>query len=284
MQPGHAPGKVDADDRDIVGRSGAGIIAPMSAARPAASIIVPTFREAANVESLVERVFAATRTAGIDAELIIVDDDSRDGIDTVVEALASRYAVRLIVRHGARGLSGAVLRGFAEARSDRFVVLDADLQHPPELVPALLAKLDDPDCDFVLGTRYGRGGRIVADWPWRRRMISRIATWLATPLAPLSDPMSGFFALPRSTWTRARRLDPIGYKIGLELYVKGRCRGPAEVAIQFDTRAAGTSKFDTRETLRFVRHLARLYRFRYPWLVWAAILCAVGIAIAVVRR
>jgi len=236
----------------------------MPSASSAASIIVPTYQEVANLGMLVERLFAALSAAGIEAELILVDDDSQDGTEELIESMKGRYPVRLIVRKGQRGLASAVLSGFAAARYDRLVVLDADLQHPPELIPELLRCLNRNDCDFVIGTRYAGSGGIVDEWPIRRRISSWIATLLARPLAPLSDPMSGFFALHRRTWAEAARVDPIGYKIGLELYVKGGCRRPAEVPIRFEARSAGKSKLTVAEQLRFLRHLFALYRYRYP--------------------
>ncbi len=234
----------------------------------AVSIIVPTFREAANIKPLVERIFAATARAGSEAELILVDDNSQDGTEAIVEKLRAEYPVRLIVRRDDRGLSSAVLCGFRQAKYGRFVVLDADLQHPPEMIPALLNRLDEEECDFVIGTRYGADGAIAEHWPRLRRLGSRFATLLARPLVPLSDPLSGFFALHRETWRRAEALDPIGYKIGLELYVKGRCKHPAEVPIRFEARAAGESKLTFMEQVRYLRHLGRLYRVRFPSLPW----------------
>ena len=253
----------------------------MSPSVLAASIIVPTFREAPNIEPLVQRVFAAVSQAGIEAELIIVDDDSQDGTEGIVEALGAHHPVRLIVRRGQRGLAGAVLAGLNAAKYDRFVVLDADLQHPPELIPTLLARLDQNSCDFVIGSRYAGGGVIESNWPLRRRIVSRVASLLAAPLAPLSDLLSGFFALHRRTFEQAERLDPIGYKIALELYVKGRCRQPAEVPLQFAARATGESKFGFAEQMRYLRHLTRLYRFRFPWLGWVIWALALGVAASV---
>jgi dolichol-phosphate mannosyltransferase len=247
----------------------------------AASIVVPTFREAPNLEPLIRRAFEALRPTGRPAELIVVDDDSRDGTDAVIETLQASYPVRLIVRRGERGLSSAVLAGFREARYDRFLVMDADLQHPPEMIPDLLERLDRGDCDFVIGTRYGGEGAINERWPLRRRLASRIATAMARPLAPLSDPMSGFFALNRQTWERAEQLDPIGYKIALELYVKGRCRHAGEVPIRFETRAAGQSKLSAGEQMRYLRHLFRLYRFRFPVVTGIVLLGAVVVAVLV---
>ena len=243
----------------------------MSPPATAVSIIVPAYREADNLQPLIERTFAALDAAAIKAELIIVDDNSQDGTDQIVASLTSRYPVTLIVRRHQRGLSSAVLAGFDKAQSDRFVVMDADLQHPPEMLPAIVTQLDTDDCDFVIGTRYGAGGALDEDWPLRRRLISRFATLLAKPLAPLSDPMSGFFALHRRTWEQAAPLDPIGYKIALELYVKGRCHRPAEVPFSFAARTAGESKLSPREQLRYLRHLVRLYRFRFPWLARLAL-------------
>lgn len=248
----------------VVHARSAVIIYFMPSSSSAVSIVVPTFREAPNIKPLVERVFAATKQAGREAELIIVDDDSQDGTEAIVESLRTEYPVRLIVRQDEQGLSSAVLAGFRDARYDRFVVLDADLQHPPEMIPAMLDHLDAGDGDFVIATRYGGEGAIAGDWPLRRRIASRLATLLAKPLATLSDPMSGFFALHRTTWERAEELDPIGYKIALELYVKGRCSRPVEVSIQFGTRTAGTSKFGLTQQVHYLRHLARLYRFRFP--------------------
>ncbi|UCE58402.1 MAG: polyprenol monophosphomannose synthase [Phycisphaerales bacterium] len=236
----------------------------MSSAAPAASIIVPTFREAANIEPLTRRVFAAISEAGLEAELIIVDDDSQDGTEDIVNSLAGEYPVRLIIRRGERGLASAVLVGLQEASHDSVVVLDADLQHPPEMIPDFVWALEQEDCDFVIGTRYGAGGGIAGDWPFMRRVVSWVATSLAKPLAPLSDPMSGFFAVGRRTWEGAAPLDPVGFKIALELYVKGRCRRPVEVPIRFEKRTAGASKLNVRQQIDYLKHLRRLYRFKLP--------------------
>lgn len=227
-----------------------------------ASVIVPAYREAPNIEPLAQRLFAAASSAGWFLELIIVDDNSRDGTEEIVRSLATRHDVRLIVREEERGLSSAVLAGFREARHEKLAVMDADLQHPPEVIPLLLEKLDDPNCDFVIATRYASTGTIPADWPIGRRIASKLSTLAARPLAPLSDPMSGCFALTRSTLNRAVRLDPLGYKIALELYVKCGCCRPCEVPMQFAARRAGESKAGISEGVRFLRHLTRLYRFK----------------------
>lgn len=234
----------------------------MSDPTTGASVIVPTYKEAPNLEPLTQRTFAALADAGFPVELLIVDDDSRDGTDEVVRKLAERFPVRLIVRTGERGLSGAVLRGFKEAAYDRFVVMDADLQHPPETIPQLLQQLDQPGCDFAIATRYA-GGVIGTDWPWLRKVGSKVATLMARPLTPVSDPLSGFFALRRETWKNAVGVSPIGYKIALELMVKAGCRNPREVPIEFAARTAGSSKLGAGVFWKYLVHLMRLYRFRF---------------------
>ena len=275
------------DPRGYRGDLPQGIIEWMPATT-SVSMIVPTYREAPNIEPLIRRAFAAVGEAGIQAEMIVVDDDSQDGTERIVHALAASYPVRILVRREERGLSSAVVAGFRQAKFDRLLVLDADLQHPPEMIPKLIAALDDPACDFAVGSRYGAGGAIADSWPWYRRLGSFTATILARPLAPLRDPMSGFFALRRSTWIEAAAdVSPLGYKIGLELYVKARCHHPVEIPIRFESRAGGESKLNFRTQLAYRRHLRRLYAFRFPKLVWTfrlVMLAVVGyVAYLVVR-
>ena len=256
---------------DIVTGCTGGIIGDMSSDATGASIVVPAYREAPNIQPLVERIFAAVKPTGRPVELIVVDDDSQDGTEDAINRLRGEHPVRLIVRRGERGLSSAVIAGFREAKYDLLVVLDADLQHPPEAIPAMLDRLEAEGCDFVIASRYVGEASIADNWPLRRRAASLLARWLARPIAPLTDPLSGFFALRRSTWKDASDVNPIGYKIALELYVKGRCRQPAEVPIRFAARTAGQSKFSFAEQVRYLRHLSRLYRFRFPWLPGAIV-------------
>ena len=244
-------------------------------ARQAVSIVVPTFREAANIPALVERVHAALAGSGIEWELILADDDSGDGSDAVAAALAQRLPVRMVTRRDSpRDLSRSVLFGIRRARFDRIVVMDADLSHPPERIVDLLRVLDG-DCDMAVGSRYAPGGRVDRGWsPWRY-LGSRAATLVARPLAGCSDPMSGFFALDRRTLPDPDALRPIGYKIALELMVRGRLR-VGEVPIGFRDRSRGTSKMGRRQQVEFLRHLYRLYAFRHGGPVRLACFALVG--------
>ena len=170
-----------------------------------------------------------------------------------------------------------MVAGMDIAEGDLLVVMDADLSHPPERLPALIAALDDPDVDFVIGSRYVDGGGTDEDWGLLRYLNSKFATWLARPLTPAKDPMAGFFGVRRKTLQACRgSLNPVGYKIGLELIVKGPCRTIAEVPIQFHDRVHGQSKLSFREQLNYLRHLKRLYEFRYRNFAYLAQFLAVG--------
>ena len=184
------------------------------------SVVVPTYREVENIPTLVERIDAALSQD--DYEIIIADDFSDDGTDKVCEQLAERLPVRLLSRRQNRGLSPAVIDGISAAAGEFVVVMDADLSHPPDKIPELIKSLQ-AGAQFVVGSRYVDGGKTDDSWPWWRRLNSWGATVLARPLAPLADPMSGFFALPRAQMPPPRALSPIGYKIGLEIVVKANC-------------------------------------------------------------
>ena len=231
-------------------------------ARRTVSIVVPTLREAANIPTLAARIHDALAGSGIEWELLLVDDDSNDGSEQIVAELARRLPVRMAVRRNMpRDLSLAVLHGIRLARFDRVVVMDADLSHSPERIGKLLAALDG-DCDLAVGSRYVPGGTVDRSWGWGRRLNSRVATLLALPLVRCTDPMSGFFATDRRALPDLERLQPVGYKIGLELMVRGRLR-VAEVPIDFVDRDLGSSKMDWRQQVDYLRHLYRLYLYRY---------------------
>lgn len=256
----------------------------MVGAETQVSIVVPAFREAGNLKLLAERAFRALDDAGLSGEMIVVDDNSRDGSVELVESLAADYAVRIIVREHERGLSSAVLRGIEEAIGDVIVVMDADLQHPPESIPPLVRAVTHEGADFALGSRYVAGGEMAEAFGAFRRLNSWVATMMARPLTPLRDPMSGFFAFRRSSLDGAAPMNPIGYKIGLEVYVKCRCRNPKEVPISFGAREVGESKLSLKEQLLYVRHLGRLYWFRFWWLIITALILVAGLIVWLVTR
>jgi dolichol-phosphate mannosyltransferase len=226
------------------------------------SVIVPTYREAENLPVLVRAVAGALGGTAGGYEIVVVDDNSCDGTEEACALLAGTYPLHLLVRRDERGLASAVVHGMRQARGTWLVVMDADLSHPPEAIPSLLASLREGRADFVIGSRYVAGGSTEEGWGVYRWLNSKVATVLAWPLARVRDPMAGFFALPRQLFQSAAPLDPIGYKIGLELLVKCRCRRVVEVPIHFRNRLHGQSKLNLREQFNYLRHLLRLYRFR----------------------
>lgn len=233
---------------------------------PKLSIVVPTFREVRNLESLSLALDTVLRKQGIEYEVIFVDDDSNDGSKELGAQLAQHLPVRMIVRRNEKGLATAVLHGLDAARGELVLVMDADLSHPADRIPEMVAKLESGAHDFVLGSRYIAGGSLDASWTWFRHLNSKIATWLALPLTRVRDPMSGFFAFRRAAMPERRLLSPIGYKIGLELLVKGEFKNPGEVAIHFADRVRGESKLSWKEQVHYLRHLRRLYQYRFPFL------------------
>lgn len=241
------------------------------------SVIVPTFREARNIKELVERLHAALSNSVADYEVIVVDDDSRDGIDTVINDLRMKsYPISLVVRQGERGLSSAVIRGFQKARGDILVCMDADLSHPPEKVPDLIACFADGTCEFAIGSRYVPGGGADERWGLLRRLNSRAATALARPFTRVKDPMAGFFAIPKHVFNRAEELRPMGFKIGLELLVKCRVQDVREIPIVFMQREHGQSKMGLREQWKYLRHLKLLADFKYGAVSRFIQFCLVG--------
>lgn len=229
---------------------------------PAISVIVPTYREVENLPLLIGRLGDLRRNESIDLELIIMDDDSRDGTEELIAGLGEDW-IRLFTRTTERGLSSAVCDGLKHARGDVIVVMDADLSHPPESIPELVGALTAGH-DFALGSRYVRGGSTDGNWGALRRLNSKIATLLAMPFTGAKDPMSGFFAIRRSAYEQAANcLNPIGYKIGLELIVKCECEKVKEIPFHFADRKAGESKLTLAEQARYIRHIRRLFIYKY---------------------
>jgi len=165
--------------------------------------------------------------------------------------------VRVVRRAGKAGLASAVVAGFAAAQGDVLVVMDADLSHPPEVVPRMLDAIAG-GAELAVGSRYVAGGG-TEDWPMRRRVVSRIACLMGNVLVPVRDSTSGFFALRRSV-IEGVNLNPIGFKIGFEVMARGRYRKAVEVPYVFRDRELGRSKFGQREILQYAVQLGQVAR------------------------
>ena len=194
---------------------------------------------------------------GREWELVIVDDGSPDGTADLAEDIGKTQPVRVLRRSGKLGLASAVVAGFATARGDTLDVMDADLSHPPELVPALVDAVG-AGADLAVGSRYVKGGGTV-DWPLRRRVVSRVACLLGNALVPVRDATSGFFAVRRAAIDGVR-LNGIGFKIGLEVIARARAKEIVEVPYTFRDREHGASKFGRREIVQYLVQLGQIGR------------------------
>ena len=219
------------------------------------SIIIPTYNERENIEQVVERCREAL--SGYRFEIVVVDDDSPD---RTWQFVRSEYetldAIRVVRRTEESGLATAVSRGFDEATYDLCAVIDADLQHPPEKLPELIAAFES-GADIVIGSRHVPGGG-VENWSRFRRLVSRgamaIAKLALPPTRGISDPMSGFFAVRRDILDGVS-LAPTGYKILLEILLKCEYDRVVEVPYVFTERERGESKLSAGEYLGFLEHV-----------------------------
>ena len=227
---------------------------------PPLSIVVPTYNERDRLPELVAATFAAYRREQLDAELIIVDDNSPDGTGRVADALAREQRIRVIHRAGKLGLGTAVIEGFMASDAPIVGVMDADMSHPPELLPRMLAVMQQADADVVVGSRYIRGGG-TRGWPFTRLAMSRLACLMAAGLTPVRDATSGFFLIRRDL-ARGVRISAGGFKICLELLVRGRPSSVVEVPYVFEGRTAGESKMNLKEATGYLVQLRDLHRFR----------------------
>jgi len=229
---------------------------------PILTLVVPTRHEAANVVEFVRRV---ERAVGEGAEIVFVDDSDDDTPAIIREArLAATIPIRLIHRTAEQrvnGLSGAVVEGLRVARARHACTIDADLQHPPELLPHLLRRAVDEDLDLVVASRRCDGGSMDSLGPIRR-VASELSTLAARALFPkllmnVTDPMSGFFLLRRGA-VDLETLRPRGFKILLELLLRNRDLRVAEVPFEFGVRLEGESKASLREGISYLQQLGAL--------------------------
>ncbi len=228
------------------------------------SVIVPTYNERDNVRALLERVLPVLDGLDEEAELLIVDDNSPDGTAEHARAVAADHGagkrVRAIVRTEDRGLAKAVMEGFRQARGDVVAVMDADLSHPPEVLPDLLAPIRDEGIEITVASRRVPGGGI-SNWPWTRRFTSWSAALMARPLVSIRDTTSGYFAVRKDLLDDVE-LRPIGYKIALEALVRTESERVREVPFVFTDRTAGKSKLGGAVMLAYLQQLVGLYRQR----------------------
>lgn len=227
---------------------------------PALSIIVPTFNERDRLSELVASVLDACAREDVAVEVVVVDDHSPDGTGELADALARVHPIRVLHRAGKLGLGSAVIDGFGIATAPIVGVIDADMSHPPALLPRLLAVMHSDGADIVIGSRYVSGGG-SHNWSVVRLILSRLACILAMPLTPVRDATSGLFLIRREL-ARDVLIAAGGFKICLELLIRSRPRRVVEVPYVFEGRTAGESKMNVAEALGYLLQLRNLRRFR----------------------
>ncbi|MFH1402718.1 MAG: polyprenol monophosphomannose synthase [Candidatus Altiarchaeota archaeon] len=224
------------------------------------TIIIPTYNEKDNIKTLIQELFKTAGENDINLEVIFVDDNSPDGTAEEIGENTGKHNIRLIRRSGKMGLATAVIEGFNAASNEVVGVMDADLSHDPTSFPEVSGPVLNGESWLSIGSRYADGGGIEK-WGLRRKIISGTAKALSRPLTSIADPMSGFF-FTKKTLLEKGKLDPVGYKILLEIIVKCRPDNIREVPITFRDRMRGDSKLDLREQVNYLIHLLRLYSFK----------------------
>jgi dolichol-phosphate mannosyltransferase len=221
------------------------------------SLVIPSYNEKDNITPLVERIDKAM--AGRDYEIVLVDDNSKDGTIAAAEALSTRYPVKVIVRRDERGLATAIVHGLKFATGSIIGVMDADLQHPPEKLVDLIKAIEG-GADMAIGSRYIPGGG-CPNWDMTRKIISKVALMICHVLLPstgkVKDPLAGFFMFRRDK-VDITKLKPIGYKISLEIMLTGDFKNIVEVPYMFEERSAGKSKLRPSQQIDYLKHLFSL--------------------------
>jgi len=224
------------------------------------SLIIPTYNERDNLPILLERVHKALD--GVDHEVIIVDDNSPDGTWMVAEQFSQKFGnIKVVRRFRKMGLATAFLEGLNNAGGAFIGLMDADLQHSPELLHKMLDTVR-AGADLAVASRYVHGGKMEI-LPFHRRIISRGATALAHLLLPkikaVKDPMSGFFIAKREV-VEGVKLSPRGFKMLLEILTKGNYNRVAEIPYTFTSRKHGRSKLGSKELWNYLKHLYSLMK------------------------
>ena len=234
---------------------------PATSTTPAdLTMVVPTYNESARIEELVRAVFAACEAHNVALELIVVDDNSPDGTGTIADGLIQSFRMHVIHRPDKLGLGTAVVAGFESASARVVGVMDADFSHPPALVPRLLAAMHATGADVVVASRYVTGGS-TPNWPMWRRLLSRAACIAARPLTPVRDSASGFFLIRHAVASRVA-IRARGFKICLELLMRGWPEHLVEIPYRFDDREQGESKMSLKEAAGYLVQLRDLYALR----------------------
>jgi len=232
----------------------------MTHPRYAFALVIPTLNEAGNIKTVLERAVAALSAVDMPWEVLVVDDESSDGTPDVVRQFASSEPrVRVVSRQGKRGLAGAITYGWAQSEAEVIAVIDADLQHPPELLPGLIDAIRK-GADIAIASRYLDSGSMKG-WNPLRRLVSKIGVLVGKrverPGLRVQDPLSGFFAVRREC-IAGLDFQEAGFKLLLEILARGRIRSAVEIPFKFAVRTHGKSKANAMTAVHYLLLLLRL--------------------------
>jgi dolichol-phosphate mannosyltransferase len=224
------------------------------------ALVIPTLNEAANIGAVLDRAAAALSASNIAWEILVVDDESVDRTARIAQDRAENDArIRVIVRHGQRGLAGAITDGWAQTDADLVGVMDADLQHAPEVLPRLIDAIRN-GADIAIASRYLQSDSMDG-WNPVRRFLSGVGVLAgrrveASGLRVL-DPLSGFFVLRRNCITGIE-FQRAGFKLLLEILAKAQLHSVVEIPFKFGVRNAGTSKANAMTAVNYFVLLCKL--------------------------
>lgn len=218
------------------------------------SLVIPTYNEKENIKKLIKKIQEEFRKNKISGEIIVVDDNSPDKTGKILEELKNKQKnLKVIHRKGKLGLSSAVLEGWKIAKGEILGVMDADFSHPPEKIKELFWAIEKEQVELAIGSRYIKDGKIKG-WNIKRKLMSKTATLLSRIYTKIKDPMTGFFMI-RKKVIKGVKLNPRGFKILLEVIIKGKYKKIKEIPITFINRKEGKSKAGTKEILYYLQNL-----------------------------
>ncbi|MFP4497322.1 MAG: polyprenol monophosphomannose synthase [Vulcanimicrobiota bacterium] len=223
------------------------------------SIVIPTYNEREGIEKVIERISKTLHFARKEYEIIVVDDNSPDGTWHLCQELTEKFPLRVLRRTDKKGLSSAVIDGWKIARGDILGVMDADGSHDEKILPHMIEEIEEGKIDLAIGSRYVPGGG-TKDWPWFREFTSKTAIKFARPVTKLKDATSGYCVFRRNIIEDVE-LDPIGWKIVLEVQVKGNYKKYEEFPIVFKDREKGKSKLSQGAIINYLQHIWKLMQW-----------------------
>ena len=223
------------------------------------SIVIPTYNEKENLPILIKKLQKILKEKKY--EILIVDDNSPDGTGLLAKKISKKYKnIKVFIRKKKLGLSSAILFGIKKSKYKLVCIMDADLQHPPSLIPKMISTLENKKADIVIASRFAPGSKIKG-LTNSRVFLSRFGIFLSKLFFPkisnIQDPFSGFFLLKKYL-IKNFKLQTKGFKFLLEFLIKSNPKKIEEIPFIFEKRKRGKSKLTKKEFFEFLKLLIYL--------------------------